>query len=336
MRLLRFSEALDRLHQHKRCHLLLGNGFSIACRHDIFSYDALLDRAEFGSPDALARAVFDVLETRDFEEVMNALRNAAKLVRHVSPENQGLADMLMHTVEDLREVLVHTISDHHPDMPSDIAVNAYAACRRFLSSFDTVYSLNYDLLLYWALMQDEIPPSVPHDDGFRQPDEPDTPYVTWEVEQSDSQNVFYLHGALHLFDAGAELQKYTWSRTGVRLIDQVRQALEQSLYPLLVAEGTSRQKKAKIMHSNYLSRGYRSLPHVTGGLLIFGHSLAENDEHILRLIERGRAAYIVVGIYGDKDSPTNRRIKERALRFAAARRGRVVEFFDAADAHVWG
>lgn len=240
--------------------LLLGNGFSIACRPEIFSYDALLDRASFASPKELARTVFDVLQTRDFEEVMKALRDAARVVRHIGAEHEALAATLTRTVHQLRDILVRTVSAQHPEMPSDIAEPAYAACRRFLSHFDTIYSLNYDLLLYWALMQNEIPPDVASDDGFRQPDEPDTPYVTWEVERTDTQDVFYLHGALHLFDAGDELQKYTWSRTGVRLIDQIRQALEDDLYPLIVAEGTSRQKKAKIMHSNYLSRGIGASP----------------------------------------------------------------------------
>jgi len=32
-------------------------------------------------------------------------------------------------------------------------------------------------------------------------------YVVWYPERSNQQNVYYLHGALHLFDAGAEIKK---------------------------------------------------------------------------------------------------------------------------------
>ena len=183
-------------------------------------------------------------------------------------------------------------------MPSGVSPTAYSACRTFLAHFGTIYTLNYDLLLYWTLMQDELTPAITGDDGFRTPESGPATYVTWEVENSDQQNVFYLHGALHIFDAGAELKKYTWVNTGVRLIDQVRDALKDDLYPLIVAEGESAQKKSKIMHSNYLSRGYRSLPKVTGALFVYGHSLADNDEHILRLVE-GKVKQVFISLYGD-------------------------------------
>ena len=68
----------------------------------------------------------------------------------------------------------------------------------------------------------------------------------WRI--TDRQNIFYLHGALHVFDAENELKKYTWVRTGIRLIEQIRAALQANLYPLIVAEGQSQEKMARILH----------------------------------------------------------------------------------------
>jgi hypothetical protein len=45
-----------------KCHALLGNGFSIACRPDCFTYDALLDEATFAGSSCDMREVFKVLE----------------------------------------------------------------------------------------------------------------------------------------------------------------------------------------------------------------------------------------------------------------------------------
>jgi hypothetical protein len=61
-----------------------------------------------------------------------------------------------------------------------------------------------------------------HDDGFRKdPDDWDADYVMWHGEShANSQNVHYLHGAMHLYDAGWHLQKYTWVNTGEALVDQ--------------------------------------------------------------------------------------------------------------------
>ena len=335
--ILTFQEAIERAAQHPKCNLLLGNGFSIACRNDIFAYGALFDRADFSSAGSLAQLAFQALDTRDFEVVMRTLRDASKILDALGGRAASLAPDFLRAVDALRNVLVSTIAGQHPDHPGDIPASKYHACRSFLSRFDCVYTLNYDLLLYWTIMQDEVGPALTiGDDGFRTPEDGPASYVSWEVENSDGQDVFYLHGALHLFDAGAELQKYTWINTGRRLTEQIREALEQTYYPLIVAEGRSEQKKAKIMHSNYLSRGYRSLPKVGGALFIHGHSLAENDEHILRLIARGKAKHIFISLFGSPDSDPNRGIISRGERLRLGRTGRQVEFYDAASAAVWG
>jgi len=158
------------------------------------------------------------------------------------------------------------------------------------------------------------------------------------VENTRKQNVFYLHGALHLFDAGDTMKKYTWCNTGVRLIDQIRSALESDLFPIIVAEGESDQKLSRILHNTYLSRCYRSLASIRGTLLIFGHSMSAADAHIMRLIEKGRLEQVFVGIYGDPTSKSNARTIRRAHAMAGAREDDSVEvrFFDAQSADVWG
>ncbi len=58
----------------------------------------------------------------------------------------------------------------------------------------------------------------------------DAPYVEWQGEgAAHGQNIHYLHGALHLFDAGYQLQKYTWVNTGKALVDQANEALKEEL-----------------------------------------------------------------------------------------------------------
>ncbi len=334
-----FAEALAAANARNRPHLLLGNGFSRALRNDIFAYDALFDRADFAGLSPEARRSFDVLRTRDFEAVMRALRSAAALLSIYDPGNPGRAQRLRTDADALRDLLVRTIASNHPDRPGEIAPEAYAACRTFLANFDHIYTLNYDLLLYWALMQQELEPQVAFDDGFRTPDEGPEDYVTWDVEKTDKQNVFYLHGALHIFDAGAEIQKYTWINTGVPLIDQIREALERNFYPLFVAEGESDGKLARIRHSDFLARAYRSFAKIGGSLFIYGHSMAPNDEHIVRLIGKSRVRQMFVGLYGDTDSPDNRRIQTRARALAQVRpRTRPLEvvFFDAGSVRPWG
>ena len=80
-------------------------------------------------------------------------------------------------------------------------------------------------------MQSEVDSlQINHDDGFRHPeDDPNQPWVSWQ--QGNQATVSYLHGALHLFDAGSEITKYTWSKTDKPIVEQIRSALDEEKYP---------------------------------------------------------------------------------------------------------
>src|SRR5204863_5736534 len=106
--------------------------------------------------------------------------------------------------------------------------------------------------------------------------------------QNYSQSIHYLHGALHLFDAGAELRKYTWRNTGVRLIDQIRTALDAGMFPHIVTEGTADEKLTRIYHSAYLSKCLRSFANIRGGLMILGLAFSANDQHLFKTMVRSK------------------------------------------------
>lgn len=337
-----FEEAINEAGSNR--HLLLGNGFSRACRNDLFAYDALFTEAK-DKLSPTARSAFDALGTTDFEQVMRALRQAVSLIDSYESVGSSLSQRLRRDADDLRDVLAQVIASNHPELSNEIGDTEFSFCRRFILQFNTIYTLNYDLLLYWALMKDDLDNlKLPRDDGFREPEEGPQEYVTWNQLNTDGQNVFYMHGALHIFDAGSEVQKYTWSNTGIPLIEQIRDALASNRYPLYVSEGDSKSKLNRVMHSAYLSRGYRSLVHIRGSLFVFGHSLQDSDEHVLKCIEGSNITDLFVSIFGDPDSDDNKRIINRALNIATirerSRKGKSavlnVKFYDAESAKVWG
>lgn len=340
MKLLDFHEAVAIARDNnKRPHVLLGNGFSQACKDDIFAYDALLNRADFSGVSEEAWQAFDRLGTTDFEEVMWSLANAAELVQTYAPNQDDLARQMTEDSAGLRDVLITAIAKSHPDYPFEIDDKASASCKSFLSEFHHIFTVNYDLLLYWTLMRADIDPKVKSDDGFRTPEEGEALYVTWEPENVHRQNVHYLHGALHLFDAGHELQKYTWINTGERLIDQIRAAMIDGKFPLFVAEGRSEQKLKKIRHSAYLSKAERSLNSIGNSLFTFGHSLASNDDHVIRAILHSKVDRLFVGVHGDPTSAANVGLISRAEGLPDRRRSNrslEVQFYDSDTAKVWG
>lgn len=339
MALLSFQQALTESDHITTRHLLLGNGFSIACRPNIFVYGKLYEQADFAKLSPSAKTAFELLATQDFERVIKTLRDSRTVLAAYNEIPRSLLDTLQSDADGLRELLVQTIANSHPAWPGEIEEHEYKACRAFLSNFKTVYTLNYDLLLYWTQMHTEDGDKPSSDDGFRKPEDNfDASYVTWESGQSHAQNTWFLHGALHVFDTGPEIKKYTWSNTGVRLIDQIRGALNKGFFPLFVAEGSSKEKLEHIRHSDYLSKGYRSFSEIRGALFIYGHSLAENDEHYLKRIEKGKLTHLYIGLYGDPNSGANKLIVRRANQMSSTRikPALSVSYFDAATAKVWG
>lgn len=327
-------------------HLLLGNGFSIACRED-FSYGKLFDEADFSSLGVEAESLFGIFGTADFERVIEALRISASVLQLYQAQPESI-DQIGRDASALKEALAEVLARKHPDNVGAIEDDEYATARRFLLNFDgNIYTVSYDLLLYWTLMQDGEP-RVRSGDGFHSdPEEADTEWVVWDGYEDYRQRVFFLHGGLHLYDAGSQLRKITWSRTGIPLVDQIREALDQGVYPHVVTEGTSEEKLARIEHSPYLHRGLKSLNRCGGSLFIHGHSLADNDEHVLRRIENSKVEALYVSLHGRPTSAANRAIRHRAELMIERRaeheepkperhrKPLAVDFYDSDSASVW-
>lgn len=339
MTFLTFKQAIAETDNNANRHLLLGNGFSIACKPDIFRYGKLFEQADFSGLSPMVKNAFAALKTQDFEKVIKALRDTKKIVEAYGVDQEFL-NTLQKDADGLRELLVQTIAASHPAHPFDITDQEYAACKSFLARFKDVYTFNYDLLLYWTQMHNPEGVDPVFDDGFRKADDNyDAPYVVWDPNNSHKQTTWFLHGALHVFDSGTEIQKYTWINTQKRLIDQIREALAHDFFPLFVSEGTSKEKYEHIAHSDYLSKAYRSFSTIGGVLFIHGHSLAENDEHYLKRIEKGKITHLYVGLHGDPDSNSNRLITNRAERMIANRKGKIplaVSYYETDSANVWG
>ncbi|HEU4819494.1 DUF4917 family protein, partial [Janthinobacterium sp.] len=76
MKTMTFEDALNDSRNCKKRHLLLGNGFSIACRPGIFIYKRLFEQADFRQLSATVKQTFEALGTQDFERVIKALRDS--------------------------------------------------------------------------------------------------------------------------------------------------------------------------------------------------------------------------------------------------------------------
>lgn len=321
-----FDEAMASVEDGDKPSILLGNGFSRAWRDDIFNYENLLEAADFGGRETEVRDIFARCNTYDFESVMRSLVSAKTVL-----EAYGNNDELIATIERdqnlLKDALISAISTTHPGRPSAVSNYQFACARRFLSRFDQIFTVNYDLLFYWSRNMDDLPPeNYSTDDGFRSA-------CKWRGHGTN-QEVHFLHGGLHIFDKGVAIEKHAFSETGTSIVDLVRSNLERGSFPLFVSEPSSTKKKERIEHNPYLNYCFRALGNVSGTFFIQGHSLDANDKHIFSQLKKSRARRFFVSIFGDENSEDNMTVKANARAYLESSISEV-EFYDAQSAPIW-
>ncbi|MBN3175518.1 DUF4917 family protein [Pectobacterium brasiliense] len=305
--------------------ILLGNGFSQAWRRDIFSYFNLLQEANFGVRQSTLMSLFDQLSTYDFEKVMQALDLAERVCRNYNVDPNAIS-MINDDKQQLRTSLIDVITRRHPARSSYVTLHQYGTAKPFTYQFRNIFTLNYDLLLYWIINKTEvIPYGYHHSDGFMGD--------TW-IDRPE-QSIFFLHGGLHIYDTGTSIRKHVFNdHRNTSIAEQVGANLNAGHFPLFVSEPNWENKLQKIRHNPYLNSCYNSLKKINGSLFIHGHSMAENDRHIFDQIQKSNVSRVFVGIFGDINLPSNRESVANAHRFIENQRISV-DFYDAATAAIW-
>lgn len=342
-----YQEVSEYLSKRKRQkHLLMGNGFSMSYDSEIFSYNALskfLDELK----DETLQQLFQIIKTSNFELLMEQLDNVAQISK-IFGADKKVVDKINQATASLKESLISAIKELHPEHVFAVPVEKSMACATFLNAFlsqgGNVFTTNYDLLLYWVLMRNELDNKG---DGFgREAEESDDWIPEDEIQWSelrwgknaDSQSVFYLHGALHLFDAGIDVIKEEYTNEHV-LLENIKARMERKEYPIFVTAGNGAEKLSHIRHNRYLSYCYDSLSSISGSLICFGFSFGEYDEHIIAAINHAAKKRkdkdgnwqmlnsIYIGVYSENDL---KHIQSIEKKFKIPLR-----LFDAKTANVW-
>lgn len=340
-----YKEVIDHLDKRKRAHhLLMGNGFSMAYDSEIFSYNALNKFIE-DSNDELLNKLFGVVNNKNFELVMRQLENFCDLVDVFGYDPKLKVDVQL-AITKLKKSLLDAVKSLHPEQVFNVPEEKSKACARFLSRYlnngNKVFTTNYDLLMYWVLMRNHA--QLPkHVDGFGREVENYEPFMKSEdIEYSElrwgknksEQNVYYLHGALPLFDTGIDVVKEEYT-TSAYLLENIEKRIGCGEYPVFVTAGNGNEKLTHIMHNQYLTDCYENLCRVGGSLVTFGFNFGEYDDHIIDAINiagkqdiNDKLWSIYIGVYSDADEQHINRIKSK---FNVK-----VNMFDAKTAPVWG
>lgn len=284
--------------------ILIGNGASIAVWDD-FLYSSIYNKSrseDIENPlSDLDIQLFDTLRTTNFERVLSSLSTA----RIINNALNIAAEPVQSRYNSIQTSLIQAVRAVHVPwrtIPEEVLVNI----QENLLNYKFVYSTNYDLLIYWAMMHKG------NSGGFKD--------YFWG-EQFDVSNtqiwnkatcVLYLHGGLHIYrlPSGQTLKRR--ADNGQNLLDLFGQTYQGDAVPLFITEGTSEEKLSSIYRSDYLSFAFSQFSKHEGPLVMFGHSLGESDNHIVSTIANWGPVKIAISLL--PGSETNiRRLKAQII-----------------------
>jgi hypothetical protein len=313
-----FDEVMRQLEEKKRLtHLLMGNGFSMAFDSKIFSYNALNDFVDRSNNEILKK-LFAIINTKNFEQIMMQLDNFSEIASLFSKDT-ALVTKIQDASATLKSSLIEAVKELHPEHVFKIPEEDSQKCLQFLHKFlernGQVFTANYDLLLYWVLMRNNSKFAI---DGFGRDaenvdeialgEEPQFSELRWGKHKSN-QTIFYIHGALPLFDDGIDIVKEEYDNQNY-LLEKIKSRMQDKDYPIFVTAGNSREKLNHIMHNKYLSFCYDALCNIKGSLVTFGFNFGEYDTHIIDAINKAtlygkrtgdKLLSVYIGVYSEND-----------------------------------
>lgn len=329
----KFIEILNQSETTKS--LVLGNGFGLAFDRAVnesnFNWSTLLDLCDIDSESP----IYNLLKqcNLDFELAHQKLNSAIDVVSEYEEES-SLIPMLNEQIKLLRKQLVQAVTRSHPlSLKSDssdeelkVRKRLVRRCRKFLKKFDTVFSLNYDLLLYWVRCFN--PPFLGRDSFY--PDGEDLVF-----SEDNESNYFFPHGALFLYRIGAKAIKLR-SSMDYPILARVEDNIKNGVFPMCISEGTGTQKLESIKSNTYLLYAYNRIKQCEGDIFTFGCSFQDQkDDHIIRAMIESPAERIIVGEHSPNQEAFHRLKYEFERVKALLKSNKEIIIADTEGAEVW-
>ena len=337
-RLLSYDDTKDFLNFSLRClnpfnvrfyctsSLLLGNGFSIAYNQN---FDLSNLTKQMISANSIISNIFQHLQrgNLDIEETMKIVNDSKKVLECFYWQNKNpifcnAINSLEQFSDDLKKQLIATIQTNH--IPN-IDNNAKISALNFIGHYNHIFTVNYDLLLYWVLSHN----NYPFNDSFGYDANKQLVFQGFAI---NFKYLYFLHGALHLFYDKGNIIKLLSSQNHSNLLEQIKDRIENNSYPICITAGSADEKLEMIKGNYYLSRCFDALNSLQDyNLVVFGTYLKDNDKHIRDVILQSGVKNIFFGV----SSYDKIKLFEDFIQEANAR-GKNIFFYDYKSIDVWG
>lgn len=276
--------------------LILGNGFcrsyDIELGKNYYHWDSLIESSNIEKGTVLYKLLEQV--NFDFELAQKYINSAISVNEIHNIPKSAYTDLVKNSLL-LKTELIQAVSNSHP--PSLITkVKSHGSdadmkkrvnsCRKFLNHFSKIFSLNYDLLLYWIRCYEN---NYYRTDGFK------NNYGKLTFNEDEDPDFLFPHGALFIHRNTFTADKLR-SSDKYPILKRVNDNISKNKYPLFISEGTGDEKLKSINNNVYLKYSYEKIMDSQGDIFTLGCSFLEGkDDHIIDAIFSSKAKRVIVG-----------------------------------------
>lgn len=274
--------------------LFLGNGFSISLSEK-FRYDSLFETF-IKKIDNNYEELFRSFNITNFEQILSFLKRTEEINTILEIDTEKVKE----AIRLLKKGLIETINEIHPKV-NEIDEDRLHNITRELIHYNDIYTTNYDLYLYNMIM---ITKDIHrgcrsfnrYQDYFWGGASGNHKQFMGYQDFPDYKHVYYLHGALFIFNVGIYDFKLTRNNRDKELIDLISHEITNGNIPLFITEGNYIDKLTSIYKSRYLSFCLNSFEKAVRPLLIFGNSFSDFDFHIFDIL-KSSSRNLIISIY---------------------------------------
>lgn len=353
--------------QMEHYNLILGNGFNLAlieCAKkksiDLnlkIDYAQILERVkESINSDKNLIDFIEKSQIKNIEKLLWILKYSAWCFPYEKNVyvtlNTGLnEDIFTKNFIFLKEKFISAITseDGHPTWSeifkkTELKSNL-TTCSNNLNLFNRIFTINYDLLLYWLLnYAAQSDPTIlkKFKDCFSNAAETSDKYSLLEFrETNNKESLLYLHGALHLLRK--ENKTFKISKNGTLNLLGLRKILTEKteFENLLILEPTSDDKEAAIGLNPYLTLCHKKLLTCTGTIIVYGCSIFDtqgnlnNDKHLWENVASSKASKIYLGIHSQIDERIRNNIQTQFKAKNKNEADKQIFFFQTEKTNIW-
>lgn len=146
------------------------------------------------------------------------------------------------------------------------------------------------------------------------------------AELNFKQNVFFLHGAFHIYKNGKSIKKITQSKDKAlytRLEEILNNPTEE-----IICIFTNENKEEEIKGNQYLCHCLNKLEELEGSVVILGSSFDKNDEHIFNRINNSKVDKIYNDLYYNENEQKEIMYKKKYERIKELFPNKEIVLFD--------